>query len=86
MNWQCIIACLTTHILTKILYNKSDELNALKTQLYDTKQQINNYRESGAIEKIYVKTYPNETIGIKSTMYHSILVTPEEAEKTENVI
>lgn len=58
--------------------------------MYDAKQQINNnYRESGAIEKkkIYVKTYPNETIGIKSTMYYySILVTPEEAEKTENVI
>jgi UDP-glucose 6-dehydrogenase len=90
MNWICIIygfgACVTTHILTKMLYNKNNELHELKKHLYEAQQQVNNYRESGAIEKvkIYVKTYPNEKTGVKSLMFHSELVTPEEAEKRKN--
>lgn len=87
MNLICIFcsfsACIYTHIFTKILYNNNDELQELKKQLYKAREQINNYKESGAIEKIKinVKTFPNETIGLKSLMYHSVLVTPEEAEK-----
>lgn len=87
MNFNCIIygfgACVITHILTKILYDNNDELHELKKQLYQALSQVDNYRESGAIEmvKIFVKTYPNETTGVKALMIHSELVTPEEAEK-----
>jgi hypothetical protein len=84
MNSVCMfsIGALCICLYTIVNYH-NNELEDLQQQLRNAREQINNYKESGAIEKIkvLVKTFPNETSGLKALVYHNELVTPEEAEK-----
>lgn len=82
---SCFVVGTVTHVVTKIMTMRAydNELYDLREELDRSREKINNYRRSGAIEKIPVdiKTYPNETRGLKSIVYHTEYLTLEEAEK-----
>ena len=69
-------------MITKMIYE--NELHKLKLQLKDALQKINDYH--GGKVQVFVKTYPNETTGLKSLVCHSEWIHPEDVIKRNDIL
>lgn len=69
-----------TYIFTKMLY--SDELYKLEYKLKKAQNEIDNHK----YVCVNVKTFPNETTGFKSLIYHSKWITKEEAKNRHDIL
>lgn len=80
--------CTISYIFCKILYNQSLKLSELDQQLKYAQKQLNNYIKSGAIQKVEVcvKSFPNETQGLKSLICNNEWILPEEVEKRTDIL